>query len=65
MDPDLDPDPDLFVRDLQDAKPTKNFFILLPFSKVYLGHFSQMKGHKKVTKIEIKLFLSFFEGEDE
>jgi hypothetical protein len=52
MDPDSDPDPAIFVIDLQEA----NKKLLLKkcsaynFLKVHLHHFSKIKSQKEVTK---------------
>ncbi len=61
---DLDPDPDIFVIDLQDA--TKNikkgsaYYIL----KVHLHHFSKVKCQKEVAKQkESRFFLLFLLGD--
>jgi hypothetical protein len=65
MDPDLDadPDPGIFVIDLQDANKKivkKQFFCLLLFEG-HLHHFSKIKRPKDVTKqYESRFFLLFF-----
>jgi hypothetical protein len=46
MDPDADPDPAIFVSDLQDVKKFFAYYCL----KVHLHHFSKIKVHKEVTK---------------
>jgi hypothetical protein len=50
MDPNADPDPAIFVTDLQDANKRlilkKDFYFL----KVLLHHFSKIKSPKEVTK---------------
>jgi hypothetical protein len=51
MDP--DPDPAIFVIDLQDANKKvikKKSFSADYFLKVHLHHFSKIKSKKKVTK---------------
>jgi hypothetical protein len=48
MDPDLDPDPAIFVIDLQDTK--KKLISAYYFLKVHLHNFSKIKGQKEVTK---------------
>ncbi len=53
MDPgsDADPDPAIFVSDLQDVN--KNYFfksLYSHFLKEHLHHFSKMKSHTEVTK---------------
>jgi hypothetical protein len=58
---DLDPDPAIFVIDLQDASKIKFFYTIFSayyFLKVHLHHFSKIKV-KKVHKIAgIKVFLT-------
>jgi hypothetical protein len=48
----MDPDPAIFVLDLQDAN--KNLFMLnfsaYYFLKVHLQNFSKIKSHKEITK---------------
>jgi hypothetical protein len=44
MDPDADPDPSIFILDLQDANK-KHYFL-----KVLLYHFSKIKSQKEVSK---------------
>jgi hypothetical protein len=53
MDPDLDPEPAIFIIDLQDAY--KKLILLKSFSaynllKVNLHNFSKIKSQKEVTK---------------
>jgi hypothetical protein len=50
MDPDADPDPAIFVSDLQDIKKilSKSFFA--NFFEVHLHNFSKIKSHTLVTK---------------
>jgi hypothetical protein len=60
MDPDADPDPAIFVIDLQDANKKmslKQKFPTYYFLKVHLHHFSKIKSPKEVT-IRIKVFLT-------
>jgi hypothetical protein len=62
----MDPDPAIFVIDLQDAnkklilKSSSAFYFL----KVHLRHFSKIKSQKEVTKchktVGIKVVLSIF-----
>jgi hypothetical protein len=51
MDPETDPDPAIFIIDLQDAnkKLFKKSFSAY-FLKVHLHHFSKIKSQKEVTK---------------
>ncbi len=54
----MDPDPAIFVIDLQDTN--KNyFFSAFYFLKVHLHQFSKLKSRKEVQKIGIKVFLLF------
>jgi hypothetical protein len=52
MDPDSEPDPAIFVIDLQGAnkKLIKKKFPAYCFLKVLLHHFSKIKSQKEVTK---------------
>jgi hypothetical protein len=49
----MDPDPAIFVIDLQDANK-KLFFCLILFEGTFtvltVHHFSKIKSHKEVTK---------------
>jgi hypothetical protein len=59
MDPDANPDPAIFIIDLQNANKNliKNYFL-----KVHLHDFSKIKSQKKdVTNLEIKVFLTIFD----
>ena len=66
MDLDSDPDPAIFVIDLQDASHKQIFntiFSAYNFLKVHLHHFSKIKSQKEPqnNKIEgIKVFLTIF-----
>jgi hypothetical protein len=52
----MDPDPAIFIMDLQDAKkvgypvPNKKYFSVYYFMEVHLHHFSKTKSQKEVTK---------------
>jgi hypothetical protein len=48
----MDPDPAIFVLDLQDAnkKLFEKSFSAYYFLKVHLHHLSNIKSHKEVTK---------------
>jgi hypothetical protein len=46
MDQDADPDPALFVIDLQDVNKKQIYYFL----NVHLYHFSNIKSQKEVTK---------------
>ncbi len=53
MDPDADPDPSIFIIDLQDANKKQIFLkkiFAYFFLKVLLNHFSKIKSQKEVTK---------------
>ncbi len=53
MDPDSDPDPAIFVIDLQDANKKlifKKGFSAYYILKVHLNHFSKIKSPKEVIK---------------
>jgi hypothetical protein len=53
MEPDADPDPAIFVIDLQDANKKlfkKKSFSAYYFLNVHLHHFSKIKSPKEVTK---------------
>jgi hypothetical protein len=60
MDPDSDPDPDIFVIDLQDARKKliflQNFFCLLLFEATFTPFFKD----KKSNRVGIKVFLTIF-----
>ncbi len=62
MDP--DPDPAIFITDLQEANKKlikKNFCILLFEGTVHLHHFSKMKVKKRSHKtVVIKVFITIF-----
>jgi hypothetical protein len=51
--PDADPDPAIFIIDLQDANKKQilqNSFSAYFFLKVHLHNFSKIKSQKEVTK---------------
>jgi hypothetical protein len=52
----MDPDPSIFIIDLQDANKK---LILKKFLKVLLHHFSKVKSQKSHRTVEIKVFLNF------
>jgi hypothetical protein len=60
-DPHLDPDPSIFVNNLEDANKKLFFFSCSAycFLKVHLQHFSRKKV-KKVTTVGTKVFLTIF-----
>jgi hypothetical protein len=52
-DPDLDPDPAIFVTDLSRRQQKSNFLKSFPayyFLKVHLHHFSNIKSQREVTR---------------
>jgi hypothetical protein len=64
MDPDkdLNPDPAIFVIDLQDANKKPSFlkcFSAYYFLKVHLHHFSKIEKQKEVTKPQESRFSYF------
>jgi hypothetical protein len=60
MDPDADPDPAIFVNDLQDKKKKFLKFCCLLLFKGVLTSFFKDKSHKEVTKqVESMFFLLF------
>jgi hypothetical protein len=60
----MDPDPAIFIIDLQDASKKQIFKIIFSayyFLKVLLHHFSKVKSQKRSNKtVEIKGFLTIF-----
>jgi hypothetical protein len=55
----MDPDPGIFVIDLQDANKKIIFFTFF-FLKVHFYHFSKIKSQKEVTTVGIKVLLTIF-----
>jgi hypothetical protein len=64
MDPDPDPNPAIFVSDLQDVNKIFSFQVLFAyyFLRYILHHFSKIKSLQKSSHktVEINVFLSFF-----
>jgi hypothetical protein len=67
MDPDADPDPSIFIIDLQDANKKLPVIIFKKscsayyFLKVLIHNFSKIKVKRKSHKtVEIKVFLTIF-----
>jgi hypothetical protein len=59
----LDPDPAIFVIDLQDASKIQIFntiFSAYYFLKLQLHHFSKIKSQKESQIVGIKVFLTIF-----
>ncbi len=59
----MDPDPSIFVLDLQDANKklffSKFFCLLEYFLKVHLHNFSKIKSHKEVAKQESRFIFIY------
>jgi hypothetical protein len=63
MDPDADPDPAIFVIDLQDAKKKQfffKFFCLLLFEGTFTSFFKEKKVKKKSQSIRNQGFFTIF-----
>jgi hypothetical protein len=65
MDPDLDSDPDpaIFIIDLQNAniKPIlKKFFCILLFEGTFTSFLKDKKSKRSHKTVEIKVFLTIF-----
>jgi hypothetical protein len=63
MDPDSDPDPAIFVIDLQDSNKKlikKKIFCLLLFEGTFTSFFKDKKSKRSHKTVGIKVFLSFF-----
>jgi hypothetical protein len=56
MDPESDPDPAIFVIDLQGAK----FFCLLLFEGTFTSFFIDKKSKRSHKTVGIKVFLTIF-----
>jgi hypothetical protein len=61
LDADQDPDPAIFVIDLQDLK--KKSFFAYYFLKVHLHHFQKKSQIEVTTQEESRFFLLFLLGE--
>jgi hypothetical protein len=62
MDPDADPDPAIFISDLQDANKQqiyKKFFCLLLFDGTFTKFFKK-KSKRSHNEVGIKVFLPIF-----
>jgi hypothetical protein len=58
----MDPDPAVFVIDLQDANKKTTFFQSFSacfFLKVHLHHFSKIKSHKEIKNSTNQVFFNF------
>jgi hypothetical protein len=63
MDPDSDPDPPIFVIDLQEANKKlilKKFFCLLLFQGTFKSFFKDKKSKRSHKTVGIKIFLTIF-----
>ncbi len=65
MDPDADPDPSIFIIDLQDGKKKKNFYmfffiILFEGTCTFTSFFKGIKSKRSHKTVEIKVFLTIF-----
>jgi hypothetical protein len=63
-DPDLDPDPAIFVINLQDANKKinkyKKFFCFFVFKGTFISFFKDKKSKRSHKTIGIKVFLTIF-----
>jgi hypothetical protein len=64
MDPDADPDPSIFIIDLQDANQKviflTKFFQILLFEGTFTSFFKDEKSKRSHKTVEIKVFLTIF-----
>jgi hypothetical protein len=65
MDPDSDPDPSIFIIDLQDANKKqsffyKKFFCIFLLEGTFTSFFKDKKSKKSQKTVEIKVFLTSF-----
>jgi hypothetical protein len=66
MDPDpyADPDPSIFIIDLQDANKKqiifKKFFFIVLFEGTFTSFFKDKKSKRSHKTVEIKVFLTIF-----
>jgi hypothetical protein len=64
MDLDPDPNPSIFVMDLQDSNKKriflKQFFFLLLFEGTFTSFFKDKKAKRSHKTVGIKVFLPFF-----
>jgi hypothetical protein len=63
-DPDADPDPSIFIIDLQDANKKrilkKKFFCKVLFEGIFTSFFKDKKSKRSHKTVEIKVFLTSF-----
>jgi hypothetical protein len=61
---DPDPDPAIFIIDLQDANKKlikkKKFFCILLFEGTFISFFIDLKSKRSHKTVEIKVFLTIF-----
>jgi hypothetical protein len=56
-----DPDPAIFIIDLQDAnKKQKKFFCILLFEGTFSSFFKDKKSKRSHKTVDIKVFLTIF-----
>jgi hypothetical protein len=64
LDPDADPDPAIFIIDLQDANKKliffKKFFCLLMFEGASTSFFKDKKSKRSHKTVEIKVLFTIF-----
>jgi hypothetical protein len=62
MDPDADPDPSIFIIDLQNAnkKQKQKFFCIILFEGSFSSFFKRKKSKRSHKTAEIKVFLTIF-----
>jgi hypothetical protein len=64
MDPDADPDPSIFIIDLQDANKKQifltKFFCILLFEGTLTSFFKDKMSKRSHKTVEIKVFLTMF-----
>ncbi len=54
----MDPDPFIFINDLQDAKKNLKFFCILLFKGTFTSFFKDKKSNRSHKTEEIKVFLT-------
>jgi hypothetical protein len=63
MNPDSDPDPSIFITDLQDANKKlikKKVFLHILFEGTFTSFFKGKKSKRSHKTVEIKVFLTIF-----
>jgi hypothetical protein len=60
----MDPDPSIFITDLQDANKklifSNKFFCILLFEGTFTSFFKDKKAKRSHKTVEIKVFLTIF-----